>query len=580
MPVELEQTEKVDQVVAAAAAAAVEPEEARRQRLPRPGELKEHEIREMAIRYRLVCLMKGGRSAAEAVAHLAETEPGFSRSARWAQKVFRGYEIDGPEALVDGRRVNKSGRRVMTPQVKSIALAWWYARPAAGYTAIHKKVVEECRNFGLKPPDEDTLRKFLKGRPEYDRLVREGKIKLWDKQGRPHGEYNITTRGNERWQTDHTRLDIWVREYVKGRRVNGEWVEAHWEPREVWLYVMLDAHTRAVAGIILTTQHPTSWTVAQLLRHAILPKTKAHEKGWFIRGVPGELQCDRGADIMAHTVSATLAYLHIVRKPDPPYYPNAKGKIERFFLTIDQGCLQLLPGHMGAVGTTEGAARKQLSFLLTRAELEVEIVKWIVDEYHAREHSSTGRAPADHWAETAVIAEDVDERFLDHCLLRSSRNYTVRRLGVRFKYKHDGRELGGWYWFPELMDAYRQEVFVRHNPENEDSVLVFGADPTGRCLGEAHLLGRDDSKYKIDDVLSHAKGFRRGLVARQRDRMAERLRLDQKRARLAELEEKSRAVAEELPAAQTPEPSPEEAELLRTAEQIADELDQIDKGEA
>jgi putative transposase len=234
------------------------------------------------------------------------------------------------------------------------------------------------------------IKKFLKNRPLHDKLVREGKIEVWDKQARPVVRFNITSYANERWQVDHSRLDIWVREKVNSK----------WQPAQVYLSVALDAHSRAIAGIWLSTRYPDSWTVALLLRQAILPK---QHPDWKNRGVPNIYQPDRGRDFMANSIMISLGYLGISRDPDPPHYPNRKGKIERWFLTLDRGCLRMLPGHMAAIGVTMGAAEKHVAELLELPDLREEIVKYIVESYHQRTHSETGRKPAGFWEETALV---------------------------------------------------------------------------------------------------------------------------------------------------------------------------------
>jgi hypothetical protein len=203
---------------------------------PRADELSEKELEEFAKRFQLMCLVRAGRSPREALKHM-----GIEGSDSWVRKLCRRYELRGAEGLLDWRSRNGSKRRLFTKEVEELTLALWYSRPAAGPQAIHRELKKVCAERGVPCPEYDVIKKFLKGRPLHDQWVRAGKIAVWDKQARPVVRFNITSYANERWQVDHTRLDIWVR--VKEGDV--------WLPAEVYLSVAMDAHSRAIRHLAL-----------------------------------------------------------------------------------------------------------------------------------------------------------------------------------------------------------------------------------------------------------------------------------------------------------------------------------------
>jgi transposase InsO family protein len=287
---------------------------------PRADELSAEQLEDFGKRYQLVCLVDAGRSPSEALTHL-----GIEGSASWVRKLFKRFKVQGAGGLLDGRARNGSNRRLLTKEIEEMALALWYARPAAGAKVIWEELKKVCAERSIQCPQYDVIKKFLKSRPLHDQWVREGKINIWDKQARPVVRFNITSYANERWQVDHTRLDIWVRVKTGDR----------WESAEVYLSAAIDAHSRAIAGIWLSTRYPDAWTVALLLRQAIMPKS---HPGWKNRGIPNFYQSDRGKDFMSNAIMVALSYLGVSRDPDPPHYPNRKGKIERWFLTLDRGC--------------------------------------------------------------------------------------------------------------------------------------------------------------------------------------------------------------------------------------------------
>jgi putative transposase len=491
----------------------------------RADEIPDERLDEFGMSYRMVCLIIGGRSPREALEHLRpEYEVLQNRTVRWAQKLFKRYKLHGLSALTDRRHNFTPQPTVMTGEVKKVTLCWFFARPAAGYNLIARAVEADCKRREIPAPSYPTIKKYLCSLPEYLRLVRKGGIEAWDKAGKPVSRINITTYANERWQMDHSRLDIWVR--VR----DGE----KWVPKQVWLSLLLDAHTRAIPGFILSTKHPDAWTVALLMRHAILPK---ENPDWKVRGIPEIVQPDNGKDFHSHAVEVSFAYLKIRLDFDPPYYPNMKGKIERFFLTLDRGCLRAFPGHMDAVGRSETSASYHLQTLLTRRQLYKEIEKYIVEEYHTRTHSETKRKPSEYWEQTVRLRMPESLDALNRMLLKSDETRVVNPAGVDFKYK--GR--GGDYWAPALVECVGHEVQIRFNPEDMVSILLYD-NITGEFLCEAWLMGLEDSKYTHEDVNAVRSQFRAGLVERLDDYVKVVHEEDRRAAEQAEWEEAKRVV--------------------------------------
>ena len=482
--------------------------------LPRIETLSEKQIIGITQCHSLVSAMDGGKSAEEAIKLVQRQFPEFKRSKRWAQKLFKNYKQGGVNALFDGRLKNQNQNSVLNSDVQRLVLEWWYGRPAAGHKEVWRKVVEECGIRNLPVPAYITVQKFLKGQSEANKLVRAGKIKTWDKQGRPVVRFNLTHYSNQRWQIDHTRLDIWVRVWVEGRWTlkKADWIPPHWEPREVWLTVVLDAHSRSIAGFVVSSKYPDAWTTATLLRKAILPKENPL---WHNSGIPSVLQPDRGTDFMSHAVQASVARIGTIFDPDPPYYPNRKGKIERFFLTLDHH-LRILSGHHKAVGKSFAAAQKKVGVLCTREMIQSEIEHWIVTEYHQRENAETKRKPAELWEETVQLRIPESEEVLDSFLLKSDKIRKIRNTGIDFHIPGKGTEdRGGRYWSPELAWFYNREVRISYNPEDLASILVY-CSTTNEYIGEVWLMGDKNSKYSIADIKQARGQARRGLLQRQK----------------------------------------------------------------
>lgn len=496
---------------------------------PRIEALSKEQITNIAQNHLVISAIENGKSVKEALELASRHFPKFVRTERWGQQLRSKYEQIGSEALVDKRQKNKNQNTVLTLEIQRITLAWWYIRNGAGSKEIWRQVKKECKERNFKCPSYESVQKFLKNQTAANKLVRAGKIKVWDKQGRPVVRFNLTNYSNQRWQIDHTRLDIWVR----------LWVIDRWEPRQVWLTVVLDVHSRSIAGFVVSSKTPDAWTTATLLRQAILPKENSE---WFNRGICSVLQPDRGKDFMSHAVTASVAMLGIIFDPDPPYYPNRKGKVERFFLTLDHH-LRILSGHHKGIGKTEGAAEKRLSVLLTLQQLQSEIEHWIVTEYHQRENSETKRKPAELWEETVLMRMPESETALDSFLLKSDKVRVIRNTGIDFHIPGKGDERGGRFWAPEMSWFYKREVKVSYNPEDLNSILVYCAT-TSEYIGEAWLMGDKDSKYSIADVRLNRNQARKGLLERMKMYSAE-IHADDRRTVKRENWRRARANAKE-----------------------------------
>lgn len=498
--------------------------------IPRPEELTEKQTHQLNVRFRLISLIEGGKTPNEALKHLLSEVADLRKSIRWAQRIYAAYKKHGINGIIDGRLSNKP-LTLLTTEIENQILAVWYARPAAGHKAVWRDAKRRYGGTGTNFPGYETVKKFLAGQSEQNKLVRAGRINIWNKQGRPVVEINNTQYSNQRWQIDHSRLDIWVKEFVDGE----------WKPSEVWITTVLDAHSRSIAGFVLSTKYPDAWTNAILLRQAILPK---QNKKWRNKGLPEILQPDCGKDFLSHSVASSLAYLNILLAPDPPFYPNAKGKIERWFRTLDEGCLRLLPGHMKATTKRKYVATRYVSTLLTRRQLLREIETWIVDEYHETVHSKTQRKPSELWEETVRLRFPETDEALDNFLLKSDVIRKVQHTGVQFFVGKKEQKTGGHYWDPQLTHFWKRDVRVSYNPEDLESILLYCAD-TGKFICEAWLMGGENAKYNINHIKSHRNQYRRGLLERQKDYAAEIYELDRRKVREEEWKQ-AREKADEI----------------------------------
>jgi transposase InsO family protein len=481
---------------------------------------------ELGQRTCVVRAMLRGLSAREALieARLPETR------VRWAQKLLKTW--NETQRLTDGRWERVPERTVLTPEVVQLLLLIWNGRRRAGARAVWRRLKraiqayrERAAAVGLHVevavPSYETVRAYIRDLPKSLKLVRDGGMAEWTKHGRPFVDYEPSDYANHVAQIDHCRLKIWIRVEVK---------PGVWAARVVWFTVVFDVHSRAVMGYQLSTRYPDQWTMALALRHAILPKA---DPNWPTRGIPEILVPDQGADFMSHAAARLCRALGITVEPTPPYYPDMKAELERFFGTVNSYLAELV-GFMPADGRSPGAAAKRVPMLLTLSELRAEIERFLV-EYHARPHSGIdNEAPAVRWLDTVRhLALPASEEDLNVLLLKDDVKRIVTKGGIRFtaawqelspppdalpavddrdvhpvKFQRRGR-----YWAPELMDYLGEEVRLAYNPEDLASVLVYSAT-TGERLCEAWLLEGRQPRATKNRVVALRNGYRKKLKER------------------------------------------------------------------
>jgi putative transposase len=281
---------------------------------------------------------------------------------------------------------------------------------------------------------------------------------------------------NEIWQADHNFMDIFV------------WNDLEQTLKPV-LTLILDDYTRAVTGYYLDFVPPSAQRTALALRQAIWHKK---EPNWLACGIPEKLYADRGADFTSkrlQTISAELEFELIKRRP---YYPQGKGKIERFFETMNQLFLCELPGY-----TPEDKAPQKPG--LTLEELRRLFHEWLINEYMQRKHENTGESPFVRWKQRLLVprmSESLDS--LHMLLMTISDGRLVRKDGIH--------TLNLRYINTDLQHGYmRESVLVRYDPTDVSRIFVFYDN---KFVCEAVCPEIADIKPTCQDI-QKAKSFRK-----------------------------------------------------------------------
>jgi putative transposase len=160
--------------------------------------------------------------------------------------------------------------------------------------------------------------------------------------------------------------EIWTGDALHGIRLGG---------RKTYLFAFLDDHSRAIVG--------HRWGFAEdavRLAAALRPALAA-------RGVPNYVYVDNGSAFVDSWLLRACAKLGIKLVHSTPGRPQGRGKIERFFRTVNSEFVVEIAAAGGAPGR-EIADLHELNRLFTA---------WVETVYHRRTHSETGQAPLARW---------------------------------------------------------------------------------------------------------------------------------------------------------------------------------------
>ena len=250
-------------------------------------------------------------------------------SARTLQRWHHLYRAGGVASLDPHARIDKGVRRTTAETVafiEQLALT----RPRPSLATLHRLAVTDAQARELPAPSYATVRQIVQALdPALVTLALEGPVSYRDKHElvfRRRAEYP-----NQMWQSDHTELDILI-------------VGADGKPDRPWLTTVMDDYSRAICGYMVFSGAPSAINTALALRQAIWRKT---DPAWAMCGIPDILHVDHGSDFISHHLERTALALHVRIIHSTVGRPQGRGKIERFFGTINTELLSGLPGHLG-----------------------------------------------------------------------------------------------------------------------------------------------------------------------------------------------------------------------------------------
>ena len=286
---------------------------------------------------------------------------------RTAERWLSRYRADGSgracPACAQRRRKPEAARRFCRHSLRG-----WRCTSRAlrsrRFTAQTVKIAEEK---SVAAPSYATVHAIVRALdPALTTLAHEGSAAFRNRYELIHR--HRAEAPNALWQADHTMLDILI-------------VDANGKPARPWLSIILDDYSRAVAGYMVFLGAPSALHTSLALRQAIWRKPNP---SWPVCGIPDVLYVDHGSDFTSIHLEQVAAALRIEIIHSTVGRPQGRGKIERFFGTINT---ELLPQLAGRLIKGRPASAPALSL----AELDAAVAAFIVGVYNAAPAQSDRR---------------------------------------------------------------------------------------------------------------------------------------------------------------------------------------------
>jgi putative transposase len=339
---------------------------------------------------------------------------------------------------------------------------------------IDPKILETAFNLKKEEPKR-SVRKIIKimeaGQMAAPGLLKPSTLyRLLLKNGLTRKELKKTKKAFRHFQAEHAN-QIWQSDLMYGPALPD--LENPGKAKKSYLVATLDDFSRLIPHAEFYWQEKLP-VLENTLQKAILK-----------RGIPEVLYVDNGKIFNARQIDTICAELGIRKINSKPYSPEGRGKIERFFRTVQMDFLPEL-------------AHDKVDHL---HQLNAKFHAWLEIEYHQKIHSSTNQQPDILWRQNVTpFLRKIDEKELQSIFLwRESRK--VSKTGL---VSLEGLE------FEVSSFLADKKVEIRYNPFNLDEIYIYF---DGRFMQKAGLskLSRWNTAKKQPDASPAEKAPETGV---------------------------------------------------------------------
>jgi putative transposase len=427
----------------------------------------------------------------------AGRKPGVSTLARWVKCFINSGNSPmslAPKIARCGGRLLKYPLAVENVITRAIAEHYLTEERPSG-KQVHCNVIgmlldEGYCTSGTGLPSERTMyRRIAALDPYVVALKRNGKRHA-DMRFRAAGTSFETTRAMEIVMIDGHRMDVII--------VDGDTGESLGRAN---LVCLLDVETRAIIGWHISLLPFCSSTALAAIKDAC-SRDPANGPG----GIPESIVPDNGRDLVSIAIRSLCAKLALHFAPAKTYAPDDKAHLERFFGTLNEQLIHLLPGTTFSSPTDRGDYDSKKLACCSLGKLRELFQNWLETVYHVHIHSATSRAPILAWRDRQAESPILHfSRMEMEAIARIPHSRTVNNGRVRLHdLEYKSHLLATW----EAQG--KQHVTVLSDELDLGFVYVFHAsNPSdlvrADCCKERYAAGL--TKYEHDLVKSRVKAL-------------------------------------------------------------------------
>jgi putative transposase len=420
----------------------------------------------------------GNPTKEDVIARARTVGKGASTLYKWLSR-YRNF--DAVSGLINSKRGWKEGNSRLDETLERVireTIDEFYLKPTRPtIVKTCQEVKIRCEKIGYAPPSNTAVRARIARIPDFVRMKKRGKLekaknKYLPVPGTfPGGDYPLDVI-----QIDHTPLDMII--------VDDEDREAIQRP---YLTVAIDIYSRMVAGYYLSLDAPSVTSVAMCIAHAMLPKDEwlmsfgLDSSKWPVWGRPRKIHVDNGPDFRSKDLQRACEQHGIDLEFRPVKDPKYGGHIERLQGTIVRGLHDLAGTTFSSIAQREGYD-SEANAALTLADVEIQLLKLIVDEYHRTPHSAIQMPPLRKWEEGIFGGGDTPPRGMPP--MPTDRMAVLLSFLPSFErtIQNDGVTLDNLRYYDDCLRPWISST----DPEtNETRKFIFRRDP--RDMSKLHF---------------------------------------------------------------------------------------------
>lgn len=338
---------------------------------------------------------------------------------------------------------------------------------------------------------------------------------------------------NNRWEIDHTPLDVLLVDEETGKVIG-----------RPWLTVVLDRESRMIMGYLLHLMAPSLESVLRVIEAAIRPKEDVLAKNpsitgeWPCHGFPLRIVPDNAAEFHANNLIDGFAEIGVEVLFPPSRSPKHKGAVERFFRTLAKDFIHTLPGTTFSNTVDRGDYPSEAKACFTLEALDKNLLFWIVEIYHQKPHRGlAGKSPIQHWKALHSIRPmhlpvDLDdlEAMLAFRDERKFHHYGVEVSGIKYNSDELQRILRRSESSDRIEVRYRDELGYVWVKDLDDEVFIRVPAIDGRYQGLSRDLFKAARKHvkktgdKADSYEKIMKAYRKIREGVSEEKQSQKMR--------------------------------------------------------